>query len=193
MVNNKYNIWEEFTKETNGKFIPEFSWHSAKTEIEYNSFKIIFDNYTLWNGKYSKKMTRIIVPFNSKEKFIFEINESSLIRNVEKLFGGQDVKIGREDFDKKYIIKTNNEHKIKTLLQNSKIRSLIEKDENIHIEISEQKGIWEEKLPENKFELSFYDDGEINDIERLKSLLDLFKEMINVLIEMKLIDKKAYC
>ena len=193
MTNNKSNIWEEFAKETNGKFIAEFSWHSAKTEIEYNDLKIIFDNYTLWSGKYRKEMTRIIVPFNSIENFRFKIYKSGLKSNIEKLFGGQDVKIGREDFDKKYIIKTNNEHKIKTLLQNQNIRSLIEKQENIHIEISDQKGIWENKLPEREFELSFYDDGKIKDIERLKLLLELFKEMINVFIEMRLIDKKAYC
>ncbi|PKB15256.1 DUF3137 domain-containing protein [Flavobacterium sp. 5] len=193
MINKKSNIWEEFAKETNGKFIEEFSWHSAKTEIEYNGLKIIFDNYTLWSGKFSTEMTRIIVPYNSFENFKFEICRSGIIRNIEKLFGAQDVKIGREEFDKKFIIKTNNEHKIKTILQNKKIRNLIEIQKNINIQISDEKGIWEGKLPENQFELCFYDDGEIKDIERLKSLLNLIKEFIDELTELKIINKKAYC
>ena len=191
MSNKEFNIWEEFAKETNGKFIEEFSWHSAKTEIDYKDLKIIFDNYTLWSGKYSTIMTRIIVPFNSVDNFRFKIYNSGLISHIEKLFGGQDVKIGREDFDEKFIIKANNELKIKTLLQNQKIRNLIESQKKVHIEISDQKGIWEEKLPEKEFELSFYEDGRIEDIERLKSMLNLFKEIIDALFQMKSIEKKS--
>ena len=193
MINKKLNIWEEFAKETNGEFIDAFSWHSAKTQIEYNGVKIIFDNYTLWSGKFSTEMTRIIVPYNSFENFKFKIYRSAIISNLERIFGGQDIEIGRAEFDKKFIIKSNNEHKIKTLLQNRKIRNLIEMQKNINIEISDDKGIWEGKLAENQFELSFYDDGEIKDIERLKSLLNLFKEFIDELIELKIIDRKAYC
>ena len=191
MSNKEFNIWEEFAKEANGKFIEEFSWHSAKTEIDYKDLKIIFDNYTLWSGKYSTKMTRIIVPFNSVDSFRFKIYNSGLISQIEKIFGGQDVKIGREDFDKEFIIKANNELKIKTLLQNQKIRSIIQNQRNVHIEISDQKGIWEEKLPEKEFELSLYEDGKIEDIERLKLMLNLFKEIIDALFKMKSIEKKS--
>jgi hypothetical protein len=187
MTNKKLNIWEEFANETNGKFIEEFSWHSAKAEIDYNGLKIIFDNYTLWSGKYNTEMTRVMVSFNSFENFELEIYRSGIIRNIEKLFGAQDVKIGRNDFDKKFIIKTNNEHKIRTILQNEKIRKLIEIQKNINIVISNEKGIWEGKLPENKYELCFYDDGEIKDIERLKSILNLFKEFIDELKNLKII------
>lgn len=190
MSNRESNIWKEFAKETNGKFIEEFSWHSAKTEIDYKDLKIIFDNYTLWSGKYNTIITRIIVPFNSVDNFRFEIYNSGLLSRIEKLFGGQDVKIGREDFDKKHTIKANNELKIKTLLQNQKIRNLIEIQKSVHIEISDQKGIWEEKLPEKEFELSYYEDGKIEDIERLKSILNLFKEIIGGLFQMNSIERK---
>lgn len=121
MINNKANIWEDFAKDSNAIFIPQFSFHSAKTEIENNSFKILFDIYTLWSAKYSKKMIRIIVAFDSLKSFRFKIIESNLQGNIEKLFGAQDVKIGLADFDKRFIIKTNDTYKIKTLLQNKKI------------------------------------------------------------------------
>ena len=57
------NTWERFSKKVHGRFIKEFSWHSAKTEVDYKGLKIIFDNYNLWSGKFSKKMTRIILPY----------------------------------------------------------------------------------------------------------------------------------
>lgn len=188
MTNIKNNIWAEFSKEINGKFIKGYSWHSDRTEVEYNNWKIIFDNYTLWSGKYSTEMTRVIVPFISVDNFKFQIYRNSFLRKIEGLFGVQDVKIGRTDFDKAFVIKSNNVFKIKSLLQNQKIRRIIELQKEVNILISDQKGIWDEKLPENEFELSFFADGEIRDFECLKSLLNLFKEMIDSLYQMKSID-----
>lgn len=185
MIESRVNIWEEFAKKSDGIFIEGNSWVSDKTEFEHNNFKIIFDNFTIWSGKYSTETTRIIVPFISNDNFRFEIYRTGFVRAIEKLFGAQDVTIGRRDFDKEFIIKTNNEFKVKSFLQNQKIRDLITSQKEVNIEISDQKGIWEEKLPEKNLELSFYANDEIKDIERLKLLLHLFKEMTDTLFKMK--------
>jgi hypothetical protein len=48
------NIWKEFAIETDGKFIDrEEPWLSDRTELEYNGWKIYFDNYDITSGKYS--------------------------------------------------------------------------------------------------------------------------------------------
>jgi hypothetical protein len=188
MAQEKTNIWKDFARETDGKFIKGYSWRSDMTEIDYNNWKIIFDNYILWSGKYSQKFTRIVVPFVSLDNFRFEIYDNSIVRTIEKIFGAQDIEIGRPEFDKAFVIKANNEFKIKSLLQNHKIRNLIEVQKEINIEVSDQKGIWEEKLPEKEFELSYFIEGEIKDVEELKLLLSLFKEMLDVLYQMKSID-----
>ena len=115
-------MWEKFSREVDGKFIEEFSWHSAKTEVSYNGLSIIFDNYKLWSGKHSKKMTRIIVPYYTTGNFKFEICQNTIIRKIKTLFCKQDFQIGRDNFDKKYLFKTNDEYKAKLLLQNQKIK-----------------------------------------------------------------------
>ena len=182
------NTWKKFSKEVKGTFIKEFSWHSAKTEVIYKGVPIIFDNYNLWSGKFSKKMTRIVLPYYSIQNFILDIHENSLVDKIQKIFGSQDLQIGRTDFDKRFIIKSNDEHKATTILQNQKIRNLIESDKNVRVLISKNEGIWNEELPINQYELSFYDDGEITDLDRLKLLLELFKELTTVFIELKIMD-----
>ncbi len=189
-MNDKKNIWEEFAKETCGRFIKrEESWLSDKTEIEFNGWKIFFDNYTITSGKLSQKMTRVISPFITSDNFRFEIYRSNYIRKIEKLFGAQDIEIGRVEFDKDFIIKATNAFKIKFLLQNKKIRDLIATQKEVNIVISDQKGIWENKLLKNELELSFYADGEIKDFEVLKSLLVLFQELLNTPEQMNSIKK----
>lgn len=181
------NIWQEFAQETGGTFKEGYSWISDSTEIEHKNWKIIFDNFTVWSGKYSTKTTRVIAPIILTDGFRFEIYREEFIRKIEKLFGAQDIKIGYPDFDKAFIIKSNNEFKIKVLLRNKEIRELIEAQTEVNLEISDQKGIWGEKLQKNEYELSYFMDGEIKNIQTLKSLLELFKLIINELHQMNTI------
>lgn len=190
-LGEKTNIWKEFARETGGRFVKGYSWNSDQTEVDYKDWLIIFDNYKLWSGKYSTQMTRIIAPLVSQDNFRFEIYRAGLVRKIEKLFGAQDVEIGYPEFDKAFIIKANNELKIKTFLRNKKIRDSITLQKEVNMLMSDQKGIWEEKLPENNFELSFFLDGSIEDRAVLKSLLHLFKEMLDELYQLGAIVPKV--
>jgi len=182
---DKTSIWKEFSIQTNGTFKEGYSWHSDSVEITHKKWTIIFDNYTLWSGKYSSKMTRIIVPISLKDNFRFEIYPEELIRKIEKIFGVQDIEIGYPEFDKAFIVKSNNEFKIKSLLRNANIRNLLLEQKNLNIQLSNQNGIWEQ--PKNQFELSYYIDGEIHNVANLIKLLELFKIILDELFQINTI------
>lgn len=183
-MKNQINIWREFAIETNGTFKKGYSWRSDSTEIEYNNWRIIFDNFTVWSGKYSSKTTRVITPITLSNNFRFEIYREGFIRKIEKIFGAQDIEIEDSDFDKAFTIKSNNEFKIKALLRNKEIKSFLLSQKEVNLMISDQKGIWEEKLPEKEFELSYYINVEIQDLNTLKSILQLFKLILDELYMM---------
>lgn len=184
-MKNQINFWQEFAKQTNGTFKEGYSWRSDSNTIDYKNWKIIFDNYTLWSGKYSTQMTRVVVPITLADNFKFEIYREGFIRKIEKLFGAQDIEIGYPEFNKAFTIKSSNEFKIKTLLRNKEIRNLLESQKEVNIQISDQQGIWEKKLPEGEYELSYYMDGEVDDMEILKSILKVFKLILDELYQMK--------
>ncbi|KLT70146.1 hypothetical protein AB674_07975 [Flavobacterium sp. ABG] len=178
------NIWQEFTKETGGAFKKGHSSISDSTTIEYKNWTITFDNFTIWSGKYSSEMTRVVTPITFASPFRFEIYREGFLRKIENFLGAQDIKIGHPQFDKAFTIKSDNEFKVKTLLRNKEIRNKIESQKDVNILISDQKGIWEEKLTEGNYELSYYTDGKINDLEILKSLVTLFKIILDELYQM---------
>lgn len=187
-MSDKGNIWKSFAAATGGRFIKrEEAWLSDRTEIQYAGWSIFFDHYTITSGKFSRNMTRVIAPIVPVGDFRFEIYRKNFVRQIEKLFGAQDVEIGREEFDRAFVVKSNNEFNVKKLLQNSKIRNLIEAQKDISIVVSDDKGIWEGKLPKDKLELAFYADGAIKDFDVFKSLLQLFKEMLHDLAEINAI------
>ncbi|QDW20577.1 DUF3137 domain-containing protein [Flavobacterium sp. KBS0721] len=182
------NTWREFAKQTKGTFKEGYSWQSDSTEIEYKNWKIVFDNHRLWSGKYSTQMTRIIAPITLRDNFKLEIYNEGFVRKIERLFGAQDIEIGYPDFDKAFTIKSNNKLKTKTLLRNKELRNIIAMQKEVNIQICDQKGIWEQKLPENEFELSYYIDGEIDNLETLNSLLELFKALLDEMSSLELIN-----
>ncbi|MFH6966698.1 hypothetical protein [Flavobacterium sp. FlaQc-28] len=184
------NIWNEFANETNETFKEGYSWRSDSVEIKHKHWKIVFDNYTLWSGKYSTSVTRIVVPITLQGDFKFEIYNEGFIRKVEKLFGAQDIEIGYQDFDKYFTIKSNNEAKTKTLFRNKEIRDLISSQKEVNIQICNQRGIWEEQLSENEFELSYYCDSKVRDINTLKNLLKLFELLLNEMLQINVITIK---
>jgi len=186
----KENRWQTFSNEIGGNFIKAVAWHSAKTEIEYKGFHILFDNYTIYSGKYSQILTRCRFGFNSDQNFRFQIYRNGIARTIEKIFGAQDIKIGFDDFDKSFIIKSNDDFKIFNLLKDEKIRNLIEAQDEVNIVLSNQKGIWEEMLPENEFELCYYTEKRIKNMEELKKIHILLQGFIDRLIAIKAIKIK---
>lgn len=179
------NLWKQFAEEMNGRYIERHYWHSDKAEVYYKNWKIIFDYYTHYttagNNSYEQKYTRVIAPFVSAEDFMFELYPNNIFSSVAKIFGAQDVETGYPEFDKAYIIKSNNGFKLKSLLADKAIRKQIESIKNINLQISNQKGVWEEKLPKNEYELSFFTEGKITDLSNLKDVFSLFTALLDQL------------
>lgn len=185
--NPSSNTWHEFAKEANGIFKAGYSGQSDSATFHYKSWTITFDHYTLWSEKNAAILTRVIAPVNLVDHFSFEIHKEGIIQKIAKLFGAQDIEIDYPEFDKAFTIKSNNEFKIKTLLRNKEIRNRIFSQKEVNIQISDQKGIWEGKLPKNEFELSYFMYDTIHDIEILKSLFDFFKLLLDELHEINII------
>ncbi|MFH6997231.1 hypothetical protein ACHRVZ_04805 [Flavobacterium sp. FlaQc-57] len=77
-MKNQINFWQEFAKQTNGTFKEGYSWRSDSNTIDYKNWKIIFDNYTLWSGKYSTQMTRVVAPIT----FTDNLNLKSIAKDL---------------------------------------------------------------------------------------------------------------
>lgn len=181
------SIWKSFTGQVNGRYIDRSYWHSDKTEVTYNNWKIIFDNYieykTVSNTTIQQTYTRVTAAYITIDDFRFEIARKNILSTIGTLFGRQDIIIGDSKFDKDFVIKSNNPSQIKALLSNNEIRRRIEEQPKINLETSDQKGVWEDKLPDNELELSFFVEGKIKDIAQLKAIYKLFTLLLDRLYE----------
>jgi hypothetical protein len=120
------------------------------------------------------------VPFINLRKFKLKIYRKGVFSNIGKALGMQDIEIGFDDwFDRDFIIKGNDEVLLGKLLQNHQIRNLIDRQPSIVLEIKDDEGMFGPKFNENESVLSFMVIGVIKDIDRLKSLFELFVKVID--------------
>ena len=171
-------LLKKFSSEMNGNFIERSYWESAKVEIMHHNRSIIFDNYTEYRTSggqnFQQDYTRVLSPISNTSNFRFEIYQETFLSSITKIFGAKDVIIDNEEFDRRFRIKSNDELKVKSF-------------EDINLQISDQKGIWGEKLPDGEFELSFFIKGLVDDIEILKQIHKLFCAALNRLEEMNIL------
>jgi len=189
LFGTKDNIWKSFSEQTGGTFFEGQYGKLDGTIVAYKNWQIVFDYYDLYSGKFHERYTRIFVSINSLDDFKFEIYNNGIIRSIEKILGAQDIEIGVKEFDRRFILKSNNGFKLKKLLQNPELRKLLEIQKEVNFEVSNYKGIWEKE--NESYELSFFAKGEIKSYETLNSILEIFKLVLDSLAENNSIDIKA--
>jgi hypothetical protein len=112
--------------------------------------------------------TRITAPFVNEDGFWFTIYRRRALR---KLSNKEDIEAGYPELDRNFIIKSNSVHKVRALLANPKIRELIQAQPYIDLKSSGRR----------HDVLHFQESNLIDDVQRLKSLFELFGEALNQL------------
>jgi hypothetical protein len=125
-------------------------------------------------------------PYVNPDAFQFNIYRRGVFSNLGKWMGMQDVTVGYPQFDEDFIIKGNDETKLRRLFSNDRIRELIVAQPDIHFSVQddEQKFWGGRNFPSDVDELHFQVVGVIRDLERLKLLYDLFSETLDELCRM---------
>lgn len=69
--------------------------------------------------------TSFTAPVPVPDNFKLAIHKEGFLDSAGKLFGMQDVVLGYPDFDKRFIVKTNDEAKVKTLFSDEEVRATL--------------------------------------------------------------------
>lgn len=174
-------IWEQLSEEINGTFVKGGFFKGSRVEVSREPWTIYLDTFSVSTGQTSVMYTRMRAPFINLHNLYFKIYKRGIFSEMGKLFGMQDIEVGYSDIDEDYIIKGNNETAIKNLLASSRIRNLIKEQPRFHLEIKESEGLFGPTLKQNERILYFQADRVITDVSLLKSLFNLFGEIMEEL------------
>jgi hypothetical protein len=179
-------IWQQFANTVGGNFSEGGFWNGGRVEARHGQWTVVLDTHTVSTGKSSVTYTRMRAPYVNPDAFQFNIYRRGVFSNLGKWMGMQDVTVGYPQFDEDFIIKGNDETKLRRLFSNDRIRELIVAQPDIHFSVQddEQKFWGGRNFPSDVDELHFQVVGVIRDLERLKLLYDLFSETLDELCRM---------
>jgi hypothetical protein len=87
-------------------------------------------------------------PYLTADGFHFTVYRQSIFSAMGKWLGMQDVTVGYENFDRDFIIKGNDEEKLRQLFSNQKVRELIAAQLEVHFSIEDDDGnVWTKSFP----------------------------------------------
>ncbi len=176
---SKDEIWRQLCDQIGGDFVEGGFFTSSRAQSQHDQWTITLDTYTESNGKTSHTYTRMRVPYVNKDGFRFTVYRRGFFSELGKLLGMQDVEIGDPEFDDAFIIKGNDEQKLRMLFASPRIRQLTERQATIYLTVRDDEGWFRSRFPEGVDELYFRVYGVIRDLERLKALYDLFAEVLD--------------
>jgi hypothetical protein len=174
-------IWRQLSAETGARYVDGGFWKGDKVQAAHGEWTVTLDSYAVSTGKVTIVYTRLRAPFVNTEGFRFNIYRRTFFSGVAKKLGMQDVEVGDEEFDREFIVKGNDEGKLRSLLSNEKLRKLIAAQPSISFSVKDDEGYFGASFPEGVDELHFVVTGVIKDIDRLKGLYDLFAETLDQL------------
>lgn len=176
---SKDEIWRQLCSEIGADFVEGGFWRGSKVQARVKEWTITLDTHTVSHGKSSTTYTRMRAPYVNPDEFRFTIYRKGFFSGLGKMLGMQDVEVGHQEFDDAFIIKGNSESKLRALFANPRIRQLIEAQPSIHLEVKNDEGWFGPAFPDGVDELYFQVVGVVKDVERLKSVFDLFSEVLN--------------
>ena len=172
-------IWRQLCSEIGAQYVQGGFWKGDKVQVHHGQWTVTLDTYTTGDSESSTTYTRMRAPYVNKDGFRFTIYRKSIFSSLGEFLGMRDVEVGHPDFDEAFIIKGNDEAKLRALFANQKIRQLFEMQPSIYLTVKDDEGWFSTSFPEGVDELYFRMSGVIKDVERLKSLYFLFAEMLN--------------
>jgi hypothetical protein len=182
---SREEVWKQLCAEIGADFVDGGFWRGDKVQAHAKHWTITLDTYTVSSGHSHVTYTRMRAPFVSNDGPRFRIYRKGFFSGLGEALGRQDIEVGHSlQFDDDFIIKGNDEAKIRTLFANPEIRRLIQEQPQIRLELKDDEGFFRHHFPEGVDELHFQVVGIIKDVQRLKQLFDLFAEVLEELYRM---------
>ncbi len=179
---SRHDVWMALASEVGGRVESGGFWRGEKVVLDVPPcWQITLDTYTVSTGKSSVTYTRMRAPFVNLDGFRFRIWRKSIFSNLGKMLGMQDIEIGDPFFDEDFIIQSPDPHRVRRLLGNPRLRALIAAQPAIRFTVLDDEGWFGATFPAGVDELNFCVIGVIKDLDRLRSLFELFIETLNTL------------
>lgn len=179
---SKEEIWRQIASDIRANYDDGGFWGKDILRYQSGNWEITLDTYrTGDDNQYTH--TRMRAPFINKDGLYFHVYRAGIFSGLGKMLGMQDIEIGDPFFDDDFVIKGNSEEKVKLLLNDPTLRSLIQSQPDISFEVRNDEGWFGTRFPEGVDELYFECYGELKSEQLLINLFEIFSITLQRLVQ----------
>ena len=172
---SKDEIWSLLAQQIGGEFTPGEGWTGrSRVDAQVGQWVVTLDTFVVSTGKSTITFTRMRAPFVNRDGFRFTITRAGVFSPVARVLGFQDVEVGDAAFDKAFVVKSNDEPRVRTFLADPDLRARLALQPSLTLSVLDDEGWFGAKFPEGVDELKFHTVGVIKDLVRLQQLFELF-------------------
>lgn len=175
---SREEIWRELARQVGGEFVEGGFWKGSKVTAKVGEWTVTLDVFVVHAGNAHIPITRLRAPFVNPEGFRFSIHRQGFFSGIAKFFGMQDIEVGHLPFDDTFVVKGNDESRLRLLFGDYRLRQALEHHPEAGVEICDDEGWFGPDFPEGVDELRLQIVGIIRDLDRLRSVYDLFAAVL---------------
>jgi hypothetical protein len=168
-TSEKRKFWEELSNENNGTFKVK---HTVAKDLATLVLKIPYKQYSVEFTESDSHPLKISCKLNVNFKFDFSITYEDTIEKLLKFFGSQDIQVGDEAFDKKYLIQGEKTDLIKKVLMKDRIKTIL-----LSNNVFSYNCVYEKK--DESVQLTSLVSRTVNSKSELSELFELFRLTID--------------
>ena len=180
---SKDEVWRQLSADIGGEVVERGFWKGSKVRSHVGPWSITLDTHTYSSDESSVTYTRMRAPYVNPDGFRFTIYRKGFFSGLGKLLGMQDIEVGDPEFDEAFIVRGTDEAKVKELFADPNLKAMIEAQPKVRLTVKDSEGRFGPSFPDGVDELHFQVVGVIKDLDRLKSLFDLFAAVLDRLCE----------
>ena len=168
-------IWSLLAQQIGAQFTAGQGWTGrSRVDAQFGQWVVTLDTFVVSTGKSTITFTRMRAPFVNRDGFRFTITRSGVFSPVARVLGFQDVEVGDAPFDQAFVVKTNDEPRVRAFLADPDLRAKLALQPTLTLSVLDDEGWFGAKFPQGVDELKFHTVGIIKDLVRLQQLFELF-------------------
>ncbi len=178
-----FDVWRRFAADTGAEFVEPGFWRRAKVRLRLNNWTLTLDTFTTEHrhGPHSHSRTtytRLRAPFVNPDGFHFIVHRHGMLSRLGKFLGWQDIEVGDTEFDRAFVVGSNDEFRVRSLLEDATLRRLLQaRGSGIVLQVKDHEGWFGPRFPANADELYYHEPRLLDDPGQLAALHQLFIQL----------------
>ena len=173
-------VWQAVAEQVGGRFKPESLFDNPKIQVRVDAWILTLD---VAFPERPERFTRLRAPYVNPEGFRFHVYREAACGDLSTLLGGQDVRVGEPSFDAAFVVKANDEARIRELLTPA-LRDQLLAHPRFSLQVKDDEGWFGANFPEGVDELYMSLPKLVVDETELMAAFRLFAATLRRLCEM---------